>query len=112
MAPGKHVFDQVMTDLQEWMTATREHLVSGLYQGDRAPFAADVSTKENIAYHEDLLFPGGQRDEAAIGRFIEARGEPAYARLLLEIDRSRRRETDTAPPPTGPAAPPAPGGYA
>lgn len=101
--PQKHLFDQTIDDLKDWMTSTREYLVSGMYQGDRAPLAADIPGTEAVALYRDKLFPDGQRDEAEIDRFVRSRGESAYARLLLEIDRMNKRDLKTEKPPRPPA---------
>lgn len=106
MPQKKHLIDQVVDDLGAWMTTTRQHLVEGFYQGDRAPFAADIPGTEAVALYRDKLFPDGQRDEAEIDRFLKSRGESAYARLLLEIDRMNKRDLKTEAPPR-PAEPPA-----
>lgn len=104
----KHWADQTIDDLAEWMTATKEHLIQGFYDGDRTPGAADVPGTQRIAHYAAKWFPNGPgapRDEAEISTFIEGRGEAAYARTLLDIDRMFRQQMNTAPPPSRPAEP-------
>lgn len=113
MPPRKHAFDEVGDELTSWIDETADHLVEGFYDGDRAPFAANLNQRQLTAYYAThLLNADGSRNEPAIQQFVQQRGEKAWADVQVALGRERRRDLDTTPPPPRQTEPPpAPEGY-
>lgn len=97
--PKPHVFEQAATDLADWLDQTSTKLADGLRGGGRAPFAANATESQKLAYYEGRLFaPDGSPNVQGRMEELHRLGVEQYGALLAQLTKARQdRVTGTMP---------------
>lgn len=88
--PNPHSYDLVAERLAEWINETAGSLADGFREHGKAPFAADASQRELMAYYSEQFFnpdgsPNSLGRQAQQGRL----GDLGYYRALAEVTQAR-----------------------
>lgn len=104
MPKNDHLFHRVSAELGDWVDQMATTMATGMYDGDRAPFAADEPDDKLLDYYEARLFnPDGTPNEPNRQAEIQRVGPEGYARVLLALGKRRGQPfQSTMSPPAQP----------
>lgn len=84
----KHTLDQLADELEQYIEESAQQLAGAMIEGKVAPFAANVSRAEQLAYWESMFFlPDGSRNEAGRAAVMERYGPDQFERVAKALTR-------------------------
>jgi hypothetical protein len=85
----QHAFDLVAQEMAEWIDDMVKQLVTALTEGDVAPFAANVSEQDKLAYFSGLVYlPDGSINIEGRNELMQTYGPAGYASIMRTVLRS------------------------
>jgi hypothetical protein len=86
----QHVYDQVASDLAQWLDDTSKQLADDMRDGGKAPFSANATEAEKLRYYEQQLYnaDGSSNDQGRSG-LLNRLGTTNYAQLLMDVGKAR-----------------------
>lgn len=91
MPAREHIFEQVSSDLAQWLDDTSTKMVDSLKGGGRAPFAANANESEKMHYYDQTLFnPDGSPNVQQRMAELHRLGITEYTKALAQVTKMRQ----------------------
>jgi hypothetical protein len=89
MAPKQHLFDELATDLAQWIEDTADALADAMSDGGQVPFAAVVPQAQKVEYfREQLYLPDGSLNQPGRADLLARYGPDGYAGIVRTVLKS------------------------
>jgi len=99
--PAKNMLDEVADDLAVWIDDTANTLAMGMSLGGAAPFAANISEPEKLAYYRSRLFnPDGTPNMDGRNAEMQRMGPEQFTQVFKAVIKAYP-QLKLPPPPQG-----------
>lgn len=87
--PPRHYLDELSDDLYEWIEDMADAMVLAFRPGGRAPFAAQVTEQQKLAYYRDLLLnKDGSSNQSGVAQTLARVGPDGLVEILTTLNKA------------------------
>jgi hypothetical protein len=84
--PKRHILDQVAEDLADWIEEQAQSIVGAVTEGGVAPFSANLSSEERLAYYRRQFFlPDGTPNVEGRAQEMERLGLEGFTKAMRAV---------------------------